>query len=90
MAAREKLSTTVSPHTLRYLEQKVQTGEAANIAEAVDILIAKARRIENRERLAKATSRYFDEMPARAAAEENALAQDLASASNGIDFDHEL
>lgn len=90
MAQRAKLSTTVSAQTYRYLEQKVKIGEAATIAEAVDLLIAKARRIEQRERLAKATARYFDELEPRAAAEEAQIARDMASASGGIDFDNEL
>ena len=90
MAQRAKLSTTVSAQTYRYLEYKVQTGEATTIAEAVDLLIAKARKIENRERLARATAQYFDELEPRAAAEENALARDMTSAAAGIDFDNEL
>lgn len=88
--AREKLSTTVSAETYRYLEQKVQSGEVSTIAEAVDRSIWKVRQIENRERLAKATAHYFDELAPRAAAEEGSLAHDLVSAATGIDFDKEL
>lgn len=90
MAQRAKLSTTVSAATYRYLQHKVETGEASTIAEAIDILIAKIRRIENRQRLATATAHYFDELEPRAAAEENSMAADLASAAKGIDFDNEL
>lgn len=90
MTQRAKLSTTVSANTYRYLRQKVDSGEATTIAEAIDILIAKARRLENRQRLAKATARYFDELEPRAAAEENSIARDMASSAEGIDFDNEL
>ena len=88
--AREKLSTTVSVETYRFLVQKVESGEVATIAEALDLLIDRIRQLENRERLSSATSRYFNEMLPRAAAEENALSKDLALAATGIDFDKEL
>ena len=86
---RTKLSTTVSPETLEFLERKVASGEAASLAEAVDIVIRKVRQLENRQRLAAATARYFDELEPRAAAEESTIAHDFASAASGIDFDQE-
>jgi Arc/MetJ-type ribon-helix-helix transcriptional regulator len=88
--ARAKLSTTVSPKTLEFLEEKVTSGQAASLAEAVDAAIQKVRQLENRQRLAAATARYFDQLEAHAAAQENALAHDLASAASAIDFDKEL
>ncbi len=87
---RAKLSTTVSAETLKFLEEKVASGEAATLAEAVDAVIRKVRQLENRQRLAAATARYFDELRPRAAAEEDIIAQDFASAARGIDFDQEL
>lgn len=87
---RTKLSTTVSPKTLEYLERKVASGEAATLAEAVDTVIRKVRHLENRQRLAAATARYFDELEPRAAVEESAIAHDFASAAGAIDFDQEL
>jgi len=89
-SARTKLSTTVSPKTIRFLEEKVASGQAGSIAEAVDTAIRKVRRIENRQKLAAATARYFEQMEAHAAAEEAAIARDLASAASSIDFDNEL
>jgi hypothetical protein len=89
-ANRAKLSTTVSPEALKFLEEKVASGEAATLAEAVDAVIRKVRQLENRQRLATATARYFDELEPRAAAEENAIARSFASAASGIDFDQEL
>ena len=88
--SRSKLSTTVSPESLEFLEHKVASGEAATLAEAVDVVIRKARQLENRQRLAAATARYFDELEPRAAAEEDAIARHLASAAKAIDFDQEL
>jgi hypothetical protein len=89
-AGRAKLSTTVSAETYDYLEKKVKSGEASTLAEAVDISIARVRQIENRERLAKATTRYFAEMEPHAAELENKLARELSSAAENIDFDQEL
>ena len=89
-ANRAKLSTTVSAETLKFLEDKVASGEAASLAEAVDTVIRKVRQLENRQRLAAATARYFDELEPHAAAEENAIGRDLASAAGRIDFDQEL
>ena len=88
--ARTKLSTTVSPKTMRFLEEKVASGQAGSIAEAVDMAIRKVRRLENRQKLAVATARYFEQMDAHAAAEESDIARDLASAASAIDFDNEL
>ena len=88
--ARAKLSTTVSRETYKFLEHKVASGQAATIAEAVDRSILLLRQLENRERLALATASYFDCLEPHAAAEESSLAQDLASAGTGIDFDQEL
>jgi hypothetical protein len=89
-AARAKLSTTVAQETLEFLQSKVASGQAANLAEAVDTSIRRVRQLENRRRLAVATARYFDELEPQAAREESSIAQHLASAASGIDFDHEL
>jgi ribosomal protein S5 len=87
---RAKISTTVAPETIGYLERKVATGEAANVAEALDTAVAAARKLENRMRLAAATSAYFSGLDEKATAEENAIAQRMASAGSGVDFDSEL
>ena len=89
-AARTKLSTTVSPKTMRFLEEKVASGQAGSIAEAVDTAIRKVRRLENRQKLAAATARYFEQVVANVAAEETDIARHLASAASAIDFDNEL
>jgi hemerythrin-like domain-containing protein len=88
--AREKLSTTVSAETYQFLQQMVDHGEAANLAEAVDSVVNRIRRLENRRRLADATSRYFQELPPNAVKEENELAENLSTAVGAIDFDSEI
>jgi Arc/MetJ-type ribon-helix-helix transcriptional regulator len=89
-AARAKLSTTVSVKTMEFLEDKVASGQAASLAEAVDAAIQKIRQLENRQRLAVATARYFGHLEGHAASEEQALARDLAEAASTINFDEEL
>jgi Tfp pilus assembly protein PilN len=87
---RTKLSTTVSPDTYEFLQRMVASGQVSTMAEAVDRSIAKIRQLENRRRLALATTQYFEQLEPKAAAEEQALAHDLATAAVGIDFDKEL
>lgn len=88
--SRSKLSTTVAPETYEFLEQMVERGEAASLAEALDTSIGKIRRIENRKRLADATVRYFEQLDFHSMAEENALAKDMMSGASTIDFDQEI
>ncbi len=87
---RTKISTTVAPDTYAFLESKIKRGEAASLADAIDQLVRKLRRLENRQRLAATTARYFEVLEPRAAAEEVSLARDLASAAEAVDFDEEL
>jgi hypothetical protein len=88
-AARAKVSTTIASEHYEYLEGRVSSGKARSIAEALDQSIALTRKIENRNRLAAATSNYFNSLGSRAAAEERELESDLASAAEDIDFDRE-
>jgi hypothetical protein len=87
---RTKLSTTVSPATYAFLEQMVKQGQAATIAEALDRVINRIRRLENRKRLGDATTRYFEQLDAESATEENALARDITLGAATIDFDQEI
>ena len=83
---RTKLSITVAPETYAFLEQMVSRGQAANLAEALDRAISSIRKIENRKRLADATTRYFSKLDSEAIIGENALAKDMTSAAGTIDF----
>jgi len=87
---RAKVSTTVASENYKYLEKKVAAGEARSIADAIDQSIAALRRLDNRRRLAAATSNYFNSLGSEAASEENAIGHGLASAAKEIDFDSEL
>lgn len=88
--AREKLSTTVSAETYQFLQAMVDHGEAANLAEAVDAVVSRMRRVENRRRLADATAKYFEQLPAKVQIEEQELAEDLSAVAGAIDFDNEI
>ena len=87
---RAKLSTTVASETYEFLERMVKRGQAATIAEALDASIERVRRLENRKRLADATTRYFGQLDAQTITKENALAEDMMSAASTIDFDNEI
>jgi len=88
--ARAKLSTTVASETYEFLERMVERGQAATLAEALDASIRRVRQLENRRRLADATTRYFEHSGSQILAEEDALAKDMMSAANDIDFEQEI
>jgi len=84
-----KLSTTVAAENFTFLETMVSTGRTDSIAEAVDMAIARLRRVENRARLEAATAGYFAGLSPEAEAEEQTLAQLLHLSAAGVDFDRE-
>lgn len=84
---RQKISTTISSQTLEYLESAINSGEARNLAEAIDLAIEKLLVHENRERLAHDTTAYFANMTEAEAAEELRLEAALSQTSEGINFD---
>jgi len=86
-ATRAKLSTTVAAENYRYLETLVESGRAQNLAEAVDLAIRRSRRLENRQRLAAATTAYFENLSPEALEEERTLGKALTGAATGIDID---
>jgi hypothetical protein len=86
---RRKISTTVAPQTLSYLEELIARGEAYNLAEAVDLAVERLRAVENRERLERDTIAYFEQLSPEAMEEENQLGAALAASAKGIDVDRE-
>jgi hypothetical protein len=86
---RAKLSTTVARENFQYLEAIVRSGKAENLAQALDRILHRSRRAENRQRLERATTAYFDGLSGEPQAEEDALTQALARGTEGIDFDRE-
>jgi hypothetical protein len=87
--ARQKISTTISPASLSYLQQLVKRGTVQNIAQAIDLAIEQLLVFENRQRLERDTATYFDNMSPEESAEEQRLASALSQAARGIDFDRE-
>jgi hypothetical protein len=86
-ANRRKISTTVSAETHRYLEGLVSRGRARNLAEAVDLSVARARRLDNRIRLEQATTAYFNGLSGKQMKEENEMAAALSTHFGEVDFD---
>ena len=86
---RPKISTTVAPETLRYIEHLISNGEAQTTADAIDLLVARLVAAENRERLELETAAYFDRLSPDALEEEDRLGSSLAAVARGIDFDSE-
>jgi len=84
---RQKISTTVSPETHRYLKSLVKAGRAATIAEAVDMVVRRAKRAENRARLERDTAAYFANLPASVQREEARLETVLAQSADEVLFD---
>jgi hypothetical protein len=87
--ARQKISTTISPVTLSYLQGLIEHGEVQNLAESIDLAIERLLVFENRERLERDTAAYFDNMSPGESAEEERLASALSQAARGVDFDRE-
>lgn len=89
-AARAKISTTIARENYRYLDSMVNSGQASNLAEALDKVVAKYRRLARRLELEKATADYFSRLPEQAVREESELAAAAHKLASTIDFDREL
>lgn len=75
---RQKISTTVSPETLEYLDKLIAKGKARTLADAIDHAFEQLLIFENRERLANDTAAYFENMTEEQAAEERRLESALS------------
>ena len=89
-AGRSKISTTIAAENYRFLTSLIESGKAGSLAEAVDEAVENLRKTENRRRLARATSEYFDSLSPEEHAEEQSLATSLHDSAKRIDFDNEL
>jgi len=87
MARRRKLSTTISPEGYAFLRSLIRSGKAENLAQAVDLVLAEFRRVENRRRLEQATARYYGQASQEAIDEENGLALAFESTAGEISPD---
>jgi hypothetical protein len=86
---RQKISTTVAPETLAYLQQLLDSGEVATLAEAIDITVNRLRALDSRLRLERDTAAYFNEMAEPELAEENRLASALSASARSLHPDRE-
>lgn len=86
MPRRQKISTTIAADSYAYLQSQVSAGKARNLAEALDKSLARLRRAERRRELERATAAYFEDLPARAIAEEADLESSLDQSAGEIDF----
>jgi hypothetical protein len=84
---RQKISTTISPQTLSYLDDLIRQGQARTLAEALDLTVERLLVYENRERLATDTAAYFANMTEDEAAEEQRLETALSQTTARIGFD---
>ncbi len=84
---RQKISTTISPTALSYLERLIEKGDAQNLAEAIDLAIDRLLVFENRERLENDTAAYFANLTEEEVAEERALETALYQSAAEIDVD---
>ena len=89
-AARAKISTTIAHENYRYLDSMVDSGQARNLAEALDKVVARYRRSARRLELEKATAEYFNRLPEQAVREESELAMASHKLASAIDFEREL
>jgi hypothetical protein len=89
-AARAKISTTIDRKNYQYLDSMIESGKAGNLAEALDKVVARYRRLEMRLKLEKATADYFNRLPEKAVREESDLAAASHRLASIIDFDREL
>jgi hypothetical protein len=88
-ASRQKISTTISPRSLAYLEALIDKGEADTLADSIDLSLERLFAYQNRERLAADTAAYYDRMSPKEEKEDAELATALARSARGIDVDRE-
>jgi Arc/MetJ-type ribon-helix-helix transcriptional regulator len=84
---RRKISTTISAEAYEFLRRLVESGRAATMAEAVDKVVKRARRSDNRLRLEQATAAYFARLSRDAAQEEKELGLALGQSGDEVSLD---
>jgi hypothetical protein len=84
---RKKISTTVAAESYRFLQSLIEGGSANTLAEAVDLVLDEARRIDNRERLDRMTAEGYENMSPEAIAENKALEQALTQGVGEMHLD---
>lgn len=87
--SRQKISTTISPQSLAYLEAVIDKGEANTLADAIDLSLERLFAYQSRERLATDTAAYYERLSPEEEKEDLDLAAALADSARGIDIDRE-
>ncbi len=85
-ARRMKISTTIGRENFAFLQALAQR-RGANLADAVDEVVERARRAENRKLLEEQTTAYFANLPQDGEAEESEIGASLSEAAGEVDFD---
>jgi hypothetical protein len=84
---RKKVSTTISPDGYAQLRGLIRSGKAENIAQAMDLVLAEFRRMENRSKLEQATAHYYEHASQDAIDEENGIAVAFATTAGEMNVD---
>ncbi len=85
-ARRRKISTTIGRENFAFLKA-LAARRGANLADAVDEVVERARAAENRRRLEQQTTAYFVNLSAEAEQEESEIGSWLNEAAGEIDFE---
>lgn len=86
-ARRQKISTTVAAESYAFLNRLIKERKAGNLAEAIDLVLDEARRLDNRDRLERATAAYYEEMSPEERAEDAALEAALTQSVAQVNLD---
>jgi len=86
-ARRKKISTTVAAESYGFLQRLIEDGKANTLAEAVDLVLDEARRIDNRERLDRMTAEGYENMSSGAMAENKELERALTQSVGEMHLD---
>ena len=86
---RQKISTTIAPENGAFLRSLVKRGKASNLADAVDRVVAVARRAEARNKIQEAMAAYYASLSGKALKEEQKLERVVGYAALQVDFDGE-
>lgn len=86
---RPRISATLAPESLAFLQEIVNRGDADNISDALDLILQRARQGENRRRLATAIAAYHQGLSPSAEEEEQEIASRLSRAGSRVTLDDE-
>jgi len=86
-ATRKKISTTIGPENYAFVQNLITSRKAQNLAEALDLVLEEARRLDNRARLEKSYEEHYSGAYPEAVAEENEIAAAFSRSAHEIRID---